>query len=118
MAVAEFENRRLLDSVAVVPAVLTPNGDGLNDQVDIRATVFGIEGEKRLQVEILDLSGRRLRDLSLTVARPSGPYRIVWDGRDEERRRVPPGIYLVRVAVDTDVGDAGTEAVRLVHVAY
>lgn len=118
VAVADLGDARLLDAVTVLPAVLTPNGDGVNDEVTIQATVFVIEGDKRLRVEIFDLSGRRVRDLSTVAARPSGPHRVPWDGRDEGRRLVPPGIYLVRLGIDTDAGEPGTEAVRLVHVAY
>ena len=62
--------------------------------------------------------GRRVRDLSIQRTHPSGWHAVAWDGRDRAGQLVGPGIYVVRVGFTTDVGAAGTEAVRLVHVAY
>jgi flagellar hook assembly protein FlgD len=104
--------------VAVAPTGLTPNGDGINDEVAIEATIFVIEGSKRLHVGIFDLGGRRLRDLSLQRLHPSGRHQIPWNGRDAAGRIVPPGIYVLRVGFSTDAGRGGTEVVRLVHVVY
>ena len=117
VAVADMGKGRLLE-VAVAPTGLTPNGDGINDEVAIEATIFVIEGSKRLHVGIFDLGGRRLRDLSLQRLHPSGRHQIPWDGRDAAGRIVPPGIYVLRVGFSTDAGRGGTEVVRLVHVVY
>ncbi|NKB68692.1 MAG: hypothetical protein GKR89_16635 [Candidatus Latescibacteria bacterium] len=116
VAVADLAVAGLLDRVEIVPPIFTPNGDGINDQTAIQLTVFAVEGNKQLQVEIFDLSGRRQRDLSVASQRPSGPHRLVWDGSDDNGRLVPPGLYTVRVRLDADAGDAQT--VRLVRVAY
>lgn len=118
VAVADIENARLLDDVEVIPPVFTPNGDGINDEGTIEATIFALEGTKRLRVEVYDLSGRRLRDLSVERLHPSGQHRISWDGRDQEGRLVPPGIYAVRLGFETDARMGGTEVVRLMHVVY
>ena len=118
VVVSDLEQTRLLEQVAVVPPVFTPNSDGINDVAGIELSVFHLEGAVDLQVEVYDLSGRRVRDLSTATSYPSGERRIEWDGRDEDGVRVPPGIYLVRVGCDTDSGADGTHASRLVHVAY
>ena len=118
VAVADLENVRLLDQTRIVPEVFTPNGDGVNDAAGIEATVFAVEGTKRLRVEVYDLSGRLLRDLSVTRLHPSGRHRVSWDGRDQEGRLVPPGIYAVLLGFATDARLEGTEAIRLVHVVY
>lgn len=118
VAVADLEEVRLLEDVAVVPPIFTPNGDGINDRGTIQATVFAIEGTKQLRVEIFDLSGRRLRDLSVARLHPSGQHRFSWDGRDQKGRLVPPGIYAVRLGFATDARLEGTRAVRLVRVVY
>lgn len=47
------------------------------------------------RVEVLDLTGRRvvfLHDGELAAGRSV----LQWDGRDQDQRRVPPGIYLVK----------------------
>ena len=117
VAVADLGKARLLD-VAITPAGVTPNGDGINDEAVIEVTVFAIEGAKRIQVQVFDLAGRLIRDLSRLQTSPSGRHQVRWDGRDEGGRRVPPGIYTLRVGLDTDAGRGGTEVARLLHVVY
>ena len=118
VVVSDLVQARLLKDVAVVPKVFTPNGDGINDQTDVELAIFHLEGAKQLRVDIYDLSGRRVRNLSKITEHPSGERRIEWDGRDEAGIVVPPGIYLVRVGFATDSDADGTYASRLVHVAY
>jgi len=118
VVVSDLQETDLLGEVAVEPAVFTPNGDGINDEATIRLSVFHLEGAKRLSVELFDLTGRRVRDLSELRARPSGEYRILWDGRDGGGVLVPPGIYAARVGLETDAGAGRAQAVRLIHVVY
>ncbi len=51
-------------------------------------------GEVRL--EILDVSGRRIREWTLTATAP-GAGDVSWDLRDSAGRRVAPGVYLASV---------------------
>jgi hypothetical protein len=118
VAVVDLEEGRLLEDVIVNPPVLTPNGDGINDESAIEAKIFAVEGAKQLRIEIFDLAGRRLRDLSVERLRPSGAHRVLWDGRDGAGRLVPPGVYAVRLALTTDARRQGTQALRLIHVVY
>ena len=115
---ADLEEMSLLGGVEVIPPVFTPNGDGVNDEATIEVDVFVVEGDKELRVEIFDLAGRRVRDLSRQTARPSGRQKFVWDGRNDRGRLLPPGIYAVRVGFETDAGVDGTASMRLVHVVY
>jgi flagellar hook assembly protein FlgD len=44
-----------------------------------------------------------------------------WDGRDDEGGTVPPGGYMVRLSIDTDIEGAKVKAgqiLRTVYVAY
>ena len=118
VVVSDLERTRLLENVQVVPRAFTPNGDGVNDITSISLSIFHLEGEKQLRVEIYDLAGRRLRDLSTTTAHPSGERQVEWDGRDAAGEIVPPGVYMVRVGFAADRDAAGVYASRLVHVAY
>jgi hypothetical protein len=118
VAVADLSKSALLEEVDISPPLFTPNGDAINDQCKISAKVFAVEGNSELRVEIFDLGGRRLRDLSQERLHPSGEYSIAWDGRDERGRLVPPGTYLLRLKLQTDAQRSGREAVRLVQVAY
>jgi hypothetical protein len=118
VAVADLAEGRLLGDIVLSSPVVTPNGDGVHDEVTAEVTVFAVEGRKRLRGEICDLSGRRRRDLSQEVDNPSGRHRLTWDGRDDTGQRLPPGIYLLRVGLRTDAGGHDTDRVRLLHLVY
>lgn len=47
-------------------------------------------------LEIFDVAGRRVRTL-LEAVRPAGAQAAEWDGRDDDGRRVPAGVYLSRL---------------------
>jgi len=108
----------ILRSVRVDPPVFTPNGDGINDETSLRATVFQISGRGSITITVHDLSGRHVRDLSLVRDHPSGEHQVAWDGRDDAGRLLPPGTYAMRVHVPTDVEARATSAVRSVSLAY
>ncbi len=48
-------------------------------------------------VTVHDAAGRRVRQLERGGARPTGAHAVVWDGRDEQGRTVPPGVYFQSV---------------------
>jgi choice-of-anchor B domain-containing protein len=48
-------------------------------------------------VEVLDLQGRRVRELHHGVV-GSGPLELSWDGRDDNGREAPAGLYFARAA--------------------
>ena len=68
-----------------------------------------------VELTVYDMSGRRIRSLEKS-GQFNGPQTVLWDGRDGGGTLVPPGIYLVRLSIDTDTG---TEERSLsVGVAY
>ena len=111
----------LVQAVSVVPAVFTPNGDGINDEASFRFTVVKVGDDSPVEVHIYDLQGRLIRRLVEQRALSTGSYGIAWDGRDEQSEVAPPGVYLARLRVDTDtegsqIGNA--EIFRTIAVAY
>ncbi len=105
---------QVLQAVDVHPAVLTPNGDGVNDLAAVGFALFGVE-EAGVQVAVLDLAGREVA--RLPGGRPSaGVHAVSWDGRDGHGTVVPPGVYLVQVEVKVDRGTY--RVVRPLTVAY
>ena len=115
VSVATTAQEQDLLQVRVLPAVFTPNGDGFNDEVEVGYDIFEITGAVRVRVEVLDLSGRRVRQV-YAGADKIGVYARAWDGRDDVGRRVPPGIYLYRISVDTD--KEKIERSGVLHAAY
>lgn len=97
------------------PPVFTPNGDGANDGVAISYILLRALDPVPVELTVYDLSGRPVRRLQQSDEL-NGPQEVIWDGRDEADRLVAPGIYLLRLSVQTDTGD-DTQA-RLIGVAY
>lgn len=65
-------------------------------------------GPTRVQLSILDVSGRRVR-LLLDGPREPGSYEAAWDGRLEDGRRAASGVYFYRL----DLGSGHVETRKL-----
>jgi hypothetical protein len=105
---------RLVSDLSV-SKVFTPNGDGANDTGKIDFILLRALIPVPLQLTVLDLSGRtvrRLRDEGFV----NGPHVVSWDGLDDGGRLVPPGLYVLKLNVDTDTGSQ--HETRILGVAY
>ena len=92
-----------LGSVSVDPRAVTPNGDGINDEVEISYDLFKLTRGAEVELKIHALSGERIR-LVHTGWEANGRYGHTWDGRDDTGRCVPPGVYVYCVEVHADKG--------------
>jgi flagellar hook assembly protein FlgD len=61
---------------------------------------FTLAQDDHVQLQVLDLAGRRVRTL-LLEPRSAGLHEVVWDGRDALGRRVASGVYLYRITTPT-----------------
>ena len=111
--IAPLTRLEVLSELVIESKVLTPNGDGINDALQLSYTLRGVQSS-RVKVTIHDLSGRVVHRLTDDVF-DEGRYIETWDG-SVDGMTVPPGAYLVRVTVDTDLGTF--ERIRIVAVAY
>ena len=96
-------SRTLVFAPRVAPNPFTPNGDGVNDAVHFSYKLLRVSAAVPVSIEVFDLSGRRVTQV-YSGADPLGEYDYVWDGTDDSRRLVPPGLYLYRLAVDLQSG--------------
>lgn len=106
---------KVLANITVLPAVFTPNGDGINDRTRIQFRISQVIGGAPLKVQVYDLSGRLVANLVKTFA-TSDSFRLEWDGRDLAGRLVAAGLYVFQIKLE---GDEATFArVGVVGVAY
>ena len=105
---------QLFASLSFSPALITPNGDGINDQLRISFDLINVLSDRPLHLRLYDLSGRPL--FSQERASQAGHIAWHWDGRDLHGQRVPPGLYIAELHIAGDAGDRSVQ--RIVAVAY
>ncbi|HJP32677.1 MAG TPA: gliding motility-associated C-terminal domain-containing protein [Candidatus Latescibacteria bacterium] len=110
---APLDRLEVLSELDLSSPVLTPNVDGVNDVLELSFTLHGIEGAN-VDVGIYDLSGRLIHRL-VSEPRGEGRYAESWDTM-VKGTQTPPGTYLLRVAVATDLGTF--EKTRTIAIAY
>ena len=99
----------LIRALAVTPAVITPNGDGINDRLQLRLLVVKTTAQPK--VAIRDLSGALVASIE-----PLDQTHYAWDGRDDNERLLPPGMYILDAKVETDTRTERRQ--RIVQVVY
>ena len=104
----------LFTGVVFSSAVITPNGDGINDQITLDYILLKATHEVEVEVVVYDLSGQPVHRLYKARDR-SGPNQVSWDGHDDAGV-VPPGMYLLRLKAVTDAGIA--TQMRSIAVVY
>ena len=65
------------------------------------ALEFELEHTLQVSVVILDLQGRKVREL-VTKDFPAGTHRVIWEGLDDNRAPVGPGLYFARLVAGDD----------------
>ena len=103
---------RLLVDIAVTSNPLTPNGDGVNETVEIAYKLREVTANRPVQLAIYDLAGQLVVELPPITAR-SGEFAHRWDGRDAAQQLVPPGTYIWRLQLKEKEERAG-----ILSVAY
>ena len=101
--------------VELSTAVITPNGDGINDATTVSLTMSQFVAATDVEIAFYDLGGRLVRQL-VTTPRAAGAFTDTWHGRDDQGAAVPPGLYLCQVNIDADAESFTTT--RLIGVAY
>ena len=114
LSVTILVGKNLLHAMDVAPAI-TPNGDGVNDELLITYDIVNLTHAAPVSVRAYDLAGRLVKEIYYGLD-SSGRYQKVWDGTDDGRQKMGPGIYLVHLAIEADSGTEGKTAI--VSLAY
>ena len=107
------ETDKLLDNISIQPGIITPNGDGVGDNAEIRFAV--LKTDTAPQVRIYSMTGEMVHELDGGPG-PDGLQLYTWSGVDRAGALVAPGIYLCRIKLDAQA-NAETLA-RVINVAY
>ena len=105
---------QLFADLSFSPALITPNDDGINDQLLISFDLINVLSARPLHLRLYDLSGRPFFAQERTGQ--AGHIAWHWDGRDLHGQRVPPGLYIAELHIAGDAGDRSVR--RTVAVAY
>ncbi len=104
----------MLQNLELSSPVITPNGDGVNDRLDIRFDLMRLLEPRRLRVRLFDLGGATIAEL-LDSEAMAGKVDLVWDGSTGSSRATP-GLYILSVEIEGDAGDERLQ--RTLGVAY
>lgn len=107
-------SRELFANMSLSSKAITPNGDGINDELTLKIALVNVLAPRPLRLRLYDLAGRPVYDRSEDSL--AGQRKLVWDGRDSHGERVAPGLYVLEVLVAGDAGDEKTQV--LISVAY
>ena len=89
----------VLDGIRLMQAALTPNGDQVNDEIHVEFSVLFVD-EADVTVKVYDVAGRYIAILD-AENRGRSAQQVSWDGLDDDRNLVPPGLYLLQIEVNT-----------------
>jgi hypothetical protein len=84
---------------------LLPAPNPFADKVNLH---FVLDKDTRVLLDIFDLGGRRVGSL-LATEMSAGPHDVAWNGLDNRRQPVVPGVYFARL----QIGDGRMQVQKL-----
>ena len=105
----------LVQNLRFSTPVLTPNGDGVHDELRMAYSLYGLPEQVPVELAVYALDGRHVATVSQGL-QTAGPQTARWDGRDAAGRALPPGVYLISVVLQSERRAAAL--LRPVGVAY
>ncbi len=91
----------LENGVEVYPLPITPNGDGVNDELHIARPGIGF---KNPYIRIFSPDGIRVMSIARSGLRNG---EVIWDGVDRLGHEIRPGVYFIIVEEDSEIIASG-----------
>ncbi len=92
---------KLIGEIRTNSRFLTPNGDGINDRLDVFFNVLQITEPAPVSFEIYDIAGHRVHT-AFAADLGIGPVEFVWFGRSKNGLLLLPGTYVWVLRVQSD----------------
>ena len=112
---ASAANPQLVQDVQFSSGVITPNGDGVNDELVISYSLFALPQSVPVQLQVFSLDGRRVAQVQ-RGQQGSGPQQLRWDGRDQRGETLAPGLYLLGIGIEAE--NKSALQLRPFNIAY
>lgn len=112
---ASAANPQLVQDVQFSSGVITPNGDGVNDELVISYSLFALPQSVPVQLQVFSLDGRQVAQVQ-RGQQGSGPQQLHWDGRDQRGETLVPGLYLLGIGIEAE--DKSALQLRPINIAY
>ena len=112
---ASAANPQLVQDVQFSSGVITPNGDGVNDELVISYSLFALPQSVPVQLQVFALDGRRVAQVQ-RGQQGSGPQQLRWDGRDQRGETLAPGLYLLGIGIEAE--NKSALQLRPFNIAY
>ena len=91
----------LIDKLVPHNTVFSPNGDRINDYLELRYNLLKLTRSAPVFFEIFDLAGRKVQQ-GYAGHDLSGSFLRLWDGRKKDGLIAPPGTYIYQIRVESD----------------
>ncbi|MEE3233354.1 MAG: hypothetical protein VX294_04245 [Candidatus Latescibacterota bacterium] len=106
---------KILQNIMFSTSVITPNSDGINDELEISFNLFSLPAVVPVELCVFALDGTKVATIPIGL-RGSGHHVVSWDGLSTQGNVLNPGIYMIAINLMSEK----TEDLRLrpIGLAY